>query len=159
MSESLDIVADEMRYREQVQDGQIQALAIKSSFLFTAGTTVLAASAAVIGVFLNPAAPHAWGLLWPALIATGAYIWLTVSFFQAFRIRTYKRTPEPERLMEYIQKPVEEAKDLIADGRRYAIQCNQDILEEQTVWIGRGLIALMTEIGALAATLLTLAFI
>lgn len=157
-NESLDLVVTEMRQREVAQDGQATVLSTKASFLFTAGTASIAASAALAGSVLDASAVDAWRLVWPVAIAGGAYLWLVISFTQAYRVRAMKRTANPDRLIEFSTLPPAQAKDFLSDGRRKAIQTNDWTLGVIAKWVNHELVSLIVVIGALIGTLITVAF-
>ncbi|MCA9833497.1 MAG: hypothetical protein KC435_06105 [Thermomicrobiales bacterium] len=138
--ETIAIVAEEMRYRESVQDDQIQALATKSAFLFTASSAILAAILAYSG--------QSWDQVhwtWTAaLIATfGA---CAISFIQSYRLRDFQRAPDAETLFGYKNAPKAKAVENIADGRRYAISKNETITASISHWINIAIVSLFAEI-------------
>lgn len=148
-----------MRHREVTQDNQATILSTKASFLFTAGTTVIGASAAFAGLLIDRTAISGWPELWPSLIAVAAYIWLATSFFFAYRVKSFQRVPEPKQLMTYTSQPVDDAKRKVSDGRRFALLTNDSILNSQAMWVNFELIALLIVIGGVTATLVNVVLV
>lgn len=140
---SLDIVWEEMRHRVADQDAQAVILATKASFLFTAGSTVLGASAAFATLLVNDADIRKLTLTLPALVGGGAYVWLTVCFVMAYRIRKFRRVPAPKRLKEYSTYARMDSLRKITDGRRFAIEENERQLNCIACWVNQELVCLM----------------
>lgn len=155
--ESLDFVAAEMRHRETTQDAQAATLATKASYLFTAGTATVGAAVAVLGLLINQSKIGSGLLFGVLLIPAVAYCWLVVSFFQAYRVQSFLRTPDPERLMDYTTFHPNAAKTFLTDGRREALLTNARTLENQADWVNRQLIATLVVIGGFSLVLLIIA--
>lgn len=156
---SLDIVSEEMRQRVADQDSQAAILATKASFLFTAGTTVLGASAALAALLMDDAEVGHKGILLPTLIVAGAYVWLAFSFFLAFRVRIFYRVPTPKKLMEYSTLAKVDSLRKVADGRRYALEKNEKLLTCAARWVNHELICLMILITSVLVTLATVVIV
>lgn len=150
---SLDIVSEEMRQRVADQDSQAAILAAKASFLFTAGTTVLGASAALATLFVNEGEVECNAVIWSSIGVAGAYGWLTISFFMAFKVRTFQRVPAPKQLMKYSSLAKADSLRKVADGRRFAIEKNEKRLDCTARWVNSELICLMILINAVLVTL------
>lgn len=144
-SEAMAVISDEMRYRESVQDDQIQALSTKSAFLFTASSAVLAATLAYGGQDSNQV--H-WGWTLALLASFGT---CALAFIQSYRLRDFRRAPDAETLFGYKTGPMAEAVQNIADGRRYAIGTNESIITSQSRWINIAIASLFAEISVLSA--------
>lgn len=156
MGESLSIVADEMQNREQVQDDQARGLATKAAFLFTAGTTTVAAVGTYIGFVLDEVSLD-FGAILIALFLSGlAYLGLGFCFVNAYRVRDFQRAPEPEELLKYRHMPSENALEDIADARRCAIETNDQILEVQGDWVNRELYSVVCIFIGVAVALVSL---
>lgn len=156
-SESLELVLTEMRHRQAAQDAQAAALAAKAAFLFTAGTASVGAAGAFVAALIERSDVSGWLLLGPSLLAAVAYGWLIVGFYRAYRVRQFKRVPEPERLMGYLDLPADTAKTYLSDGRRLALQVNDRVLAAQAGWINHELVATVFVIGGLAVVLAMIA--
>jgi hypothetical protein len=120
--ESLHIVAEEMRHREQVQDAQIQILATKATYLFTAGTASVGAAGAYLGLVADDV-EIGFGFDFIALSVTGlSYVFLCVCFSSAYFVRDFVRAPDPEELMKYLHMPPSQSLEDVADSRRSALE-------------------------------------
>lgn len=156
MSDSLDIVADEMRHREQVQDDQIQLLATKAAYLFTAGTASVGAVGAYLGLVVdNIDFKFSVGVV--ALAITGmAYSFLCICFAMAYFVRDFDRSPEPEELVKYIHMPAANTLADIADSRRVALDTNDQKLEQQADWVNRELFTVILIFAGLGLAVVSL---
>jgi hypothetical protein len=155
---SLDLVFGEMRHREQVQDAQFDTLTGKASYLLTAGLGSIGATGAYIGFLSGDREFLFWPYVWPVTISFLAFAALLISFVVAYRVRDFQRAPEAAALLALVTEPADETKDVIADGRRFAIQTNELMLTKQATWINRELIAFIALIFGLACVIITATF-
>jgi hypothetical protein len=154
--ESLHIVAEEMRHREQVQDAQIQILATKATYLFTAGTASVGAAGAYLGLVADDV-EIGFGFDFIALSVTGlSYVFLCVCFSSAYFVRDFVRAPDPEELMKYLHMPPSQSLEDVADSRRSALGKNDIKLEQQADWVNRELFTVILIIVGLGLALVGL---
>lgn len=157
---SLDEVYEEVKERIEVQNEQIKTLDTKANFglaaatLLTAGVTGLGRA---LGETQRTGEIESWNILgrsitaenlvdWITIASLGAYVVAALGAYFAYKLRTFKVSPNPRRLIDkWIHEDPSETKAALTRSRVQDYEFNETVIETKVKWTNTAMIALVIE--------------
>lgn len=137
-SPSLQFILEQMQHRVETQDAQIVTLDAKANFNLTAATVLAAGLASYAANLLAFKLNDFTSIRGAAIVfSILLYLALILSVWQAHRVRVFLHAPEPQDLINYVDKPLDKTHFDLADGMRYSLQVNQLEVEKKADWVIR----------------------
>lgn len=167
---SLDIVYEEIQDSIAAQNDRLKSIDTKANVGLVAGTLltagVTALGRALVDAGQEIAVPR-WQILgfdlngsqvvdWVTIVSLGAYALVAIGAYMAYRPRSFKEAPDPQRLVsKYIYEEPALTKATITNVRAKNYAINETLIERKAWWTNFAMIFLVLE----ALLLFTIALI
>lgn len=157
---SLEVVYKEVQDSVAAQNDRLKTIDTKANFglaaatLLTAGVTGLGRALGESGRQLVASSWKVFGIElqvnqlvdWVTIISLGIYAFIAFSTFMAYRLRTFKESPQPQPLIDkYIYEEPIFTKAAITKARVRDYGINQETIEAKAVWVSLAMMLLVVE--------------
>ena len=151
-SPSLDLIYSEVKERLNIQFQAIESLDSKAGLVLTAGSVVISIAA---GLQVSAAETIDTAPLVLLIAGAGAYALCMLFGLLGFKVRDYRRDPEPGPLVDnYLNEDAALTKGQIIANLVESFEKNKGVLESKASYIQRAMLFLALETGILAAALI-----